>query len=224
MKPSSNNRIYQQPQPPLSGTVRVIALGVDPDGRAWVATDRFFAHPRGGGQQEDRGRLGAATLVSVVNDETYGVKHYVSSIEGMLVDGELDVEIDPLWRRLQARSHTAGHALDAVMRSLEPSLEPVAAHHWLREQRVEWRGSPTALSSLADRLRDAVHALSLRRAPVILGADALARRTVTIDSATTYCGGTHLDDCGPLDTLLIRNVKEKGGRVRVGYGFPDETA
>lgn len=214
---------YQQVNPPLEGQVTIVSRGVDPDGRAWVATDRRLAHPRGGGQQEDRGFIGASTLLSVAHDDEHGVKHYVSSIDGLDEGAVVELVIDPRWRFLQSRSHTAGHAIASVVSRLNPQLRPASAHHWLGEARVEFEGNITEGSGFGERLIEGVRELATRDHPVLLSADPAGRRVITIDGLATGCGGTHLTGCGALASVQLRGIKEKGGRVRIGYGFSDET-
>lgn len=216
--------VYQLPDPPLRGVVSITVIGRDDDGRAWVATEPVYAHPRGGGQQEDRGRVAGLTLLHVAHDDTHGVRHYVASVDSLREGAHVEIEIDAEWRHLQARSHSGGHALAAAAAKILPGLRPVAAHHWLGQARVEFEGY------VVDANRDGAHLLELvrefarRSEPVAVGMDAVGRRTITIAGMSTNCGGTHLIDCSPLTCMEIRGIKAKGGRIRVSYGFVGESA
>ncbi len=201
----------------LAGTATVTHVG--DDGRPFVQLSETLFHPQGGGQKADRGTVAGRAIVHVAQSPDGEVNHYLDSADGLAVGQAVDVAVDPEWRRLNARWHTAGHLIAAVVERLFPPLQGVAGHHWPGEGRVEFTPADAAnLEDVAARLPAALAAAVVADLPVTVVGDPFASRAVVVgDSRPVGCGGTHLTSVGALGKVEVSGVKVKGGKLRVSY-------
>ncbi|MBL8881062.1 MAG: alanyl-tRNA editing protein, partial [Phycisphaerales bacterium] len=196
------------------------------DGGLRVYLDRSAFYPTSGGQLADRGILGGARVVDVI-DEGERVAHLVDSpLEAGLVACEID------WPRrfLFMQQHTGQHLLSAVFHELL-ELQTVAVHLGedyatvelaaaaIRDadlQRVEARANAaiTENRSVAIGFESAASAEGLRKASEREG----TLRIVTIDGLDkSACGGTHVRSTGEIGVLLIRKTEKIRGNTRVEF-------
>ena len=106
-------------------------------GRSCASPETLF-HPQGGGQKADRGTIGGRAVTHVAHADGGEVNHYLDSTDGLSVGDAVEIAVDAEWRQLNARWHTAGHLIAAVVEKLFPTLQGVAGHHWPGEGRVEF--------------------------------------------------------------------------------------
>ena len=200
----------------LAGTATITHVG--DDGRPFVRLSETLFHPQGGGQKADRGTVAGRAVVHVAHTPDGEVNHYLGSAEGLTVGQVADVAVDPEWRRLNARWHTAGHLIAAVVERLFPKLQGVAGHHWPGEGRVEFApGDGASAEEVAAKLPDALAEAVRADLPVRVIGDPFVSREVAVgDSRPVGCGGTHLPSVGGL-AVTVTGVKVKGGKLRVSY-------
>lgn len=203
--------------PALAGTATITHVG--DDGRPFVRLSESLFHPQGGGQKADRGTVAGRPVAHVAHTPDGEVNHYLDSHDGLAVGDAVPQAVDAEWRALNARMHTAGHLIAAVVESLFPNVHAVAGHHWPGEGRVEFAPADAAnpddvATKLPAALADAVAA----DWPVRVAADASGTRTVAVgDGRPVGCGGTHLSSVGGVGAVRITGVKAKGGKLRVSY-------
>jgi Ser-tRNA(Ala) deacylase AlaX len=204
----------------LSGTATVTHVG--DDGRPFVRLSETLFHPQGGGQKADRGTVGGRAVSHVAHADGGEVNHYLDSTEGLSVGDVVQLAVDAEWRQLNARWHTAGHLIAAVVEKLFPKLQGVAGHHWPGEGRVEFTpGDGASADEIAARLPDALAEAVRADLPVRVVGDPFASREVVVgDSRPVGCGGTHLPSVGGLGEVTVTGVKQKGGKLRVSYAVP----
>jgi Ser-tRNA(Ala) deacylase AlaX len=200
----------------LTGTATVANVG--DDGRPFVRLSETLFHPQGGGQKADRGTVGGRTITHVAHADGGEVNHYLDSTDGLSVGDSVELAVDVEWRRLNARWHTAGHLIAAVVEELFPNLQGVAGHHWPGEGRVEFApGDGASAEEVAAKLPDALAEAVRADLPVRVIGDPFASREVVVgDSRPVGCGGTHLASVGGL-AVTVTGVKAKGGKLRVSY-------
>jgi alanyl-tRNA synthetase len=206
--------------PDLTGITTITKIGNDDEGKAYVCLKETLFHAQGGGQKADRGTISglAVTHVAHIDGE---VNHYVESIAHLEVGMIVEIAIDPEWRQLNAKSHTAGHVIAAIGDSILPGLKAIGGHHWIGESRVEFQGTSSLSSDeILATLTGAVDRAVADNLPVKVVGDPFASRQVQIGSFPAVpCGGTHLDSLSELSDLVLTKVKSKGDKIRISYGF-----
>lgn len=200
----------------LTGTTTVTHVG--DDGRPFVRLSETLFHPQGGGQRADRGTVGGRAVTHVAHADGGEVNHYLDSTDGLSVGDTVELAVDPEWRQLNARWHTAGHLIAAVVEQLFPALQGVAGHHWPGEGRVEFApGDGVSAEEIAAKLPDALAEAERADLPVrVVGDPFVSRQVVVGDSRPVGCGGTHFASVGGI-AVTVTGVKAKGGKLRVSY-------
>lgn len=210
--------------PDLMG--QAIVTQVNPGDHPTIRLSQTLFHPQGGGQKADLGILtgtsGVVQITHVAHDANrQNVDHYAEQVSAFTVGEKVELRIDPTLRLQNAQFHTAGHLIAAVVEQHFPSLKAVSGHHWPGEARVEFEGSFSgendelvALTHMG--IEDAKHAgLAVR----ICG-DPFLTRTIQIgEFKPVPCGGTHLLNITDLPSIVLSNVKNKKGRLRVSYNL-----
>jgi Ser-tRNA(Ala) deacylase AlaX len=140
-----------------------VALDADAadDDRFVVVTESTIAYPAGGGQPSDRGSMTSTSTSARFEIESSknegGTVRHVGRFEGggAFEKGEkVTMTIDEALRRLHARIHSAGHALDVAMIrvGLGPEvLTPTKGQHFPSGAYVEYDGKLDPGHELADK-------------------------------------------------------------------------
>lgn len=240
--------------------------------RGIVVLDRSVTHPQGGGQPADRGSLlwlgasGAALEAPIVHvckgppgsSLAGGILLHLGGEAGRAVSERLPAQgarvlatVDAAWRAQCARLHSAGHLLDAAMRSLAPHLEPGTGYHFPDRPSVQYSGKLNAAecADLMPRLQAGCDALIVRDAKtgvaVFKAGDAKTAeaagatagdsegypegatvRIISVGDAENQCpcGGTHVERAGELAGLRILGIKSKKGTTKVTYDMGEGSA
>ena len=109
----------------LKAEATVCGIMPAPDnGSPMIALDRTIFHPQGGGQPTDKGVMRAASgaefAVSMVRHGEGGVVSHAGSYatdSAFAVGDRVTLHVDGEWRLQSARLHSAGHLIDAAMRT-----------------------------------------------------------------------------------------------------------
>jgi len=180
-----------------------------------VALDRTALYPASGGQPDDRGRIGGAEVIEVV-DEGEEIGHIVDrSVELKTVKAEID------WARRfdHMQQHTGQHLLSAVLQT-KFGLETVSFHlgaevctidlrgsEPLQEtlRAVEWATNEIVFEDRPVRVRYATQK-ELRGLGVRKEVDREGiLRVIEIEGADLQpCGGTHVARTGQIGAVLLR--------------------
>jgi Ser-tRNA(Ala) deacylase AlaX len=191
----------------------------------FVILDRTVFVPQGGGQPADNGSIGNAvvTHVEAAKDASNAIIHTVSRLDGLAEGGEVDIRIDVQRRQLHSRLHSSGHLIAAIVEELLPSARACGGHHWPGEARVEFSFEGSLPESFSHRLSDVIaNAIS---------ADHNIQRTLALDGEryvqiATYpalrCGGTHCAHLKEIGGIVLRGIKQKKDRLRIGYDVSDD--
>jgi alanyl-tRNA synthetase len=210
--------IYLDTNSPLICATRIVDAGQDNVGH-YLILDKTAAHVRGGGQLGDRGRIGTATLLDVrrANDE---VRHYVEGVSPV-VGANVAVEVDPEFRRLSSRWHTAGHLLAAALEHEIPGFAASAAQQWPTDAWVTGLWAVPIAEDLTERLQRFIDDARAADLPVVVKLGDV--RTVQIQGHRPVpCGGTHVASIGAIGPLHVEDVRIKKGVLKARYTCDDE--
>lgn len=231
----------------------------DATGTSIVVLDETIAYPAGGGQPSDRGRMTSASgessfafeRVRRLADGTIEHEGRFDAGTSSFRDGEdVEIEIDGAARRLHARIHSAGHALDVAMIriGLGPEvLTPTKGMHEPTQAYVEYKGklAPehefSKVDALMTRLNEEMtriieedgaskaEELSYEDAKAACGGELppfitedMTPRIVTIvpDTPGCPCGGTHVKAMSEIEDFRLTGVRTKKGVTRLSYTIP----
>jgi alanyl-tRNA synthetase len=228
-----SERLYYDDSYTTRFQAEVVGRGVH-QGRPAVELERTFFYPESGGQQADRGRLGAASVLDVQSEENGRVWHVVS---GELEADATLAEVD--WaRRFDAmQQHTGQHILSAAFEriagaatvsshlgedrsSIEVSLPEIG---WQRvgeieeaANRIVWEDRPIERHWVGE---DDLARFHLRKPPPAERAGSGGRiRIVEIpDWDVSACGGTHTRRTGEVGAIKVVRWEKVRGNVRFEF-------
>lgn len=211
--------------PSMQGRTRITALGQDDHDRVWCRLQATLFHPQGGGQQADQGSIAGIPVLHVAHTDDGDVVHYLASMDGVAVGQEVELVVDAAWRLRNARHHTAGHLIAALVEDGFPGLRAVAGHHWPGQARVEFTAEgATPTEDLRQVLAAALPRAIDRQLPVRLCGDPLVNRAIAIGAyPPVSCGGTHVEHTGWLGKVEITKVRSKGNLLRLSYRVSDDS-
>ncbi len=216
-----------------------------------VVLSQTLFHPQGGGQPADFGRIvsadgGVVFAVDSVRSGDGGVVHHYGTFADpstMFEAGAaVTLHVDEARRRLHARLHSAGHALDVAVLQLQLGLRPTKGHHFEDAPFVEYYGK---LPPEAGTAEEVVAALNVKmRALVEEGVPTEVQTTSKAEAATLLaggehdvahfaedapvrlvsvggnlcpCGGTHVQDTKELGVVEVTKVKTKKNVTKISY-------
>ena len=238
---------------------KIFSYELGEEGTATIIVDQTCFSPQGGGQPTDEGDIflgNCAFKVKMVkmNDKHQVVHSGSGSPEffALLKGGETaaKLKIDQKLRKLYARLHSAGHALDMAMGSIGygERLIGVKGYHFLDGPHVEYilKGEPLSkeemdalpgqLSSEMRKLVEAdiptiVQSIEKEQVPIICGADCRnvdltnypdTIRMVSLCGMYIPCGGTHIKSSSEIGSEVeVTKVKKKKQTYRVSYTIAD---
>lgn len=191
-----------------------------------VYLERTAFYPTSGGQPFDRGSLGSAAVIDVIDEGDY-IAHV---IDGEAPGGEAHCAID--WNRRFdfMQQHTGQHLLSAVFAELFDF--PTISVHFGDESATLDIGtqslSPEQLERVSERANSVV--FEDRRVQVIFGnaAEDLGLRkasdregvlrVISIEGLDrSACGGTHVRSTAAIGPISIRKLQKVRGNVRVEF-------
>jgi alanyl-tRNA synthetase len=194
-----------------------------------VYLDRSAFYPTSGGQPADRGTLGDAHVVDVVDEEGGRVAHIV---DGRLEPGaEVVGRIDWDRRFDHMQQHTGQHLLSAALERLhgartesfhlgaeastidlagDQPADRIAAAEALAN-RVVWEDRGVGIRFVTD---EEAARLPLRKPPVKQGR---LRLIEVEDFDLSACGGTHVSRTGEVGSVAVRGWERYKGGTRVEF-------
>ena len=235
-----------------------------------VVTAATVFHPQGGGQPSDVGRImsdgdgGVAFVVDSVRSGEGGVIRHYGTFASAADKGEdgngsssssssgtcppfqigqaVTLEIDAASRRLHARLHSAGHALDVAVLQLGLGLRPTKGYHFQDAPYVEYLGklpseagtAEEVATALTDQMKTLIEAdiasevqlmSKVDAAKLLVGgkedvahfAEEERVRLVSVGGNMCPCGGTHVNSTGDLGVVEVTKIKMKKNVTRISY-------
>ena len=185
-------------------------------GKRWrVLLDRTGFYPTSGGQPDDRGRIGEAEVLEVV-DEGEEIAHFVDRPMSL---GPVKAEIDWARRFDHMQQHTGQHLLSAVLQE-QFGLPTVSFHLGEEICTIDLRGAEPSVAILVEAERAAnrvvfedrpvsvrygtaeeLRALGVRKEVEREG----ILRAIEIEGMDLQpCGGTHVARTGQIGMILLR--------------------
>jgi alanyl-tRNA synthetase len=193
-----------------------------------VYLDQSAFYPASGGQPSDRGTLGNANVMEVIDEED-AIAHVVDKPpENAMVRGVIN------WTRRfdHMQQHTGQHVLSAAFEetaqlktvsfhlgeavsSIDLDSDRAGAH---QIEHAEFRANEVVFENRPVQIlfRDAHEAsgMSLRKPTERQGEVRLVRIE---DFDLSACGGTHLSRTGAIGLILVRKVERMKGRTRLEF-------
>ncbi len=225
----TSNRLYYDD----SYTTRFSARVVDASmlaGRPAVELEATYFYPESGGQEADRGRIGAAAVLDVQAADDGRVWHVVDAPDP--VAGVLEAEVDWARRFDHMQQHTGQHILSAAFERVmnaptlssslgtEKSVIEVALADvdWRAIERIEeaanrvaWDDRPVERHWVDEQ---GVKRFRLRKPPAV--SDRI--RIVEIpDWDASACGGTHTRRTGEVGAIKVVRWEKVRGNLRFEF-------
>jgi alanyl-tRNA synthetase len=201
---------------PKTNSCSATILSIDRENNH-VCVDQTIFHPQGGGQMSDTGTLGPANVIKAVQNDD-GVWHHVDNINGLKEGQVCSLAINAEKRFLYSRYHTAGHLVASVVEALYPNLHAISGHQWPGESRVDFEGDTATQKVVADDINARLLEDLQSNLAVTLEGDPFLDRSIKIGKHNSIpCGGTHVASLNELGSVMVRSIKIKGSRVRIGY-------
>ena len=211
------------------------------NGRDVVVLDQTIFYPQGGGQPYDKGIIEGKTGKLVVEEVRFidGVVKHIGKFElGKFNAGEMvKCTVDAERRLLNSRLHAAGHIVDMAVTELKLNWVPGKGYHFSEGPYVEYAGSfdmaekeklKSDIETLCNKFITEDRKVEVR----LMDKEKLAEvckfvpdyipegkpcRVVMYGSFAVPCGGTHVTHLDEVRRMTIRELKNKGGNIRVAY-------
>jgi Ser-tRNA(Ala) deacylase AlaX len=231
----------------LSNGEAVITDIVNTEKGIAILLNQTIFYPQGGGQPSDQG-----TITSIENaDEVYNV-FFVQYVDGIVyhfikeelvklkVGDKINLAIDKEYRLKNAKSHTAGHLLQAVVGHLANQLKAVKGYHFLDGSYVQFVGvkpenSDMLLEKINEALENAIKTgyridtkmmskTEIENAcpnlPYALPEGKPLRVAEIIEIGFPVpCGGTHINSLAEFKFVKATKINTKKGDVKISYTF-----
>lgn len=206
----------------LQSAATIQGIEVRVDGHVCVRLNETIFHAQGGGQKADRGTIGDARVTHVAHAEGGEVEHFVDSIASLTLGQRVELHVDSNWRNTNARYHSGGHLMAAVIEARFPNLRAIAGHHWPGEARVEFQGAPMPdAGEIEVLLKQELSEAIARDLPVQVLGDPFSDRAIQVAGYPPVpCGGTHVQRLSELQAIHIDRIRIKSGRLRISYSVP----
>ncbi len=184
-----------------------------------VQLDETIFHPHGGGQPSDVGTIEGISVEKVSAAPSGEIHHFLAKRPTFRVGDAVNLEVDPDARLLFTRLHSAGHLIAHIAEKNHPGLKAVQGHHFPNEARVEFTYNDVPdLEDFKTKISAGLKEATASKTMVFSKFDEKTGRTITMgDFTPTPCGGTHVNKLSEIGEVKIRSLKNKGGRLRLGY-------
>lgn len=204
---------YRHPNK-FASNARVIDSGEDERG-VWVELDQTIFHVQGGGQPADKGRIGIQPVTGVrkVGEQ---VRHYLKR-EFMWIGAAVDLHVDPKFRELCTRLHTAGHVLAHSASAAIKGLSIDRTDHRPELSYVEGAWDGERPMRIEDIVQSSVNDAIIANHQINTFVENQVRHVRVGEFPPAPCGGTHLNCSGDLRAVTVGKISLKKGRLKIRY-------
>lgn len=195
----------------------------------WVTLDRTAFYPTSGGQPHDKGKLGEASVLDVLEREDGTITHVTDrAVEVGPVRGAID------WARRfdHMQQHSGSHVLTAAFLALL-DIPPVSFHMGKTVSTLDVATSSISAEQL-ENIERFVNEIIFEDKPIhvrfgtagelaALGVQKESEREGILRAVEVQgvdiqaCGGTHVDRTGQIGLILVRRVKKVRENWRVEF-------
>ena len=216
----------------------------------FLSFDKTIFHPQGGGQPSDSGDIIAETARYPILELSYDKEREIIShkiriknendLKNFEIGRKYLLEINESKRRTNAKLHSAGHLLDACVKSLGMDWLPGKGFHFEESPYVEYVGKMPNDEKLKDVLTEKCNffiknvaeenkAITkiyeyneackiIKEVPDYLAKDKPIRYVRLFDGDEGCpCGGTHVKHVRDIGAMRVVKIAKKGKNVRVSY-------
>jgi len=207
----------------------VVTSCVAAEGRFEVTLDRTAFYPTSGGQPFDTGRIGAASIVDVVDRDDADIVHVATT--AIEVASRVTGVIDAGRRRDHMEQHTGQHVLSAAFERV-CGAATVGFHMGADVSTIDLAREVTmaevaAAEEAANRVVRETRAVTVRMVPADQVATLPLRREskrsgplriVEVDDFdVSACGGTHVSNTGEIGMLAVVASEKVRGGTRLSF-------
>lgn len=195
----------------LEMDAEVVRCEAQEDSQFRVQLAETLFHPQGGGQPADRGTIGDANVLQLIQEEG----ELIHITDRAVALGRVHIQIDAALRKMHTRYHSAGHLIAYAGEKF--GWLGYKGDHRPGNGRIVFKpqGEPQAVDEAV--IAEGVNALVAQDLARVLRDDA-GRRMVSWGDLTPYaCGGTHVQRTSDVGDIVITRVKEKKGELSVQY-------
>lgn len=205
----------------LDDAATVLSVG-EYRGQPYAILDQTIFHRAGGGQLGDRGCIGDAIVTDVILNRDTGETLHLLAHQTLSINARVRVRVDPEWRHLNSRCHTAGHLIAGLVEQDLPDLRATKGHHWPGECRVEFAIEQNCAKAnavtISARIRERFAEVILENRPIVTLVHPDGMRYIQILGLPPVpCGGTHVESTAQLHAVGIKGVKVKNESLKISY-------
>jgi len=218
----------------FSNNSKLIKIDKDEKG-TYAIFDSTIFYPQGGGQESDKGFIvidGKKTDIYLVLSNDNIIKHYGDFNQLNLKDVKVEQYIDENVRKINSKSHTAGHLVAVVIEKLY-NIKATKAYHFLTGPYVEFQSNTNIdIDKVNKVLKDEISSKKNVEIKYMTKEELLKQdiaipsflendiRVMIIDGYKPIpCGGTHLNSLSELNEVSIKKTKLKKDKLKVSYSF-----
>lgn len=173
--------------------------------------EKFFFHPQGGGQPNDKlyDKNGVPVLI---RKQPEGL--FLGVNPNILENGHVRIKIDKEFNHFCSRLHSAGHLLALVVER-DFNKKPIKAHHFPNEAYVKFEGildkeQIAALPSIVNKEIELDYQVTIDK-------DEQGRRVHFGELGFYHCRGTHVVRLGEIGKIIIGTSSAKKGATTIKY-------
>lgn len=202
-------------------------------------------HPQGGGQPSDEGTIineNGNIIFNVKFTQSVGnvIEHigtYQDMSKQLQIGDTVQLQVNPILRRLHARLHSAGHMIDISMHKLGyfERLKATKGYHFVDNPYVEFEGNLTdhEILKMPQELNEILKEVISNSIPTeIVHLDKQTAGTVCKCDTTNYpetvrvvyiggmpcpCGGTHITNTNEVGNITVTKIKKKKNIIKISY-------
>ena len=209
--------------------------------KAIIILDQSCFYPQGGGQPYDQGTIESKNAKFNVLEVRFvdGLVRHIGNFEsGNFNKGEkVNCKVNKDRRSLNSKLHSAGHALDMAIESLNLGWVPGKGYHFPDGPYVEYEGNLEGqdMEKLKSDLENKCNGLinkDIETSLKFMSKDQMKEvchfvpdylpegkpaRVVFFANFGVPCGGTHVNNLSEIKSMIIRKIKQDGKNIKVGY-------